>query len=95
MSNYSTYRSDELTAAEVTGGSSIVNTSFADVAQNSTVYVNHSADATEKRIVQVIYDAPGWYIDTDNYEIKFVSSTQTSIKKLSSGTDDIKVNIIL
>lgn len=71
---------------------------FSDVSQNDVVYVTHAEDALGKRIVQVSEFVGGYYtqalLGTD-YAAKSVSNTQTKVTKLTAGTVNIKVNIVV
>lgn len=76
----------------------ISQSSFTDIVQNQEVIVTHAADVSGTRLVNVIELVSGsTYVVkyNDTYEVYNLSSTQTRIKKLSSGTNSIKVNIVV
>jgi hypothetical protein len=83
------------------GGSSVsvVQTTFSGVSQNQEVTATHASDTDGIRLVQILELIPedGLYevrYNTD-YTVQNYSDTQTKVIKLSSGTDSIKVNILI
>ncbi len=81
------------------GGSTVEQTVVGSMAQNATQTITHAADSLGKRFVMVYEQVSGTYKAmslSSAYEVKIVSATQTSVKKLSTGTaTSVKINITI
>lgn len=78
--------------------SNTIQSSFNSIVQNDTVIIEHNSN-TAGRLVQVyeLQTVSGLYQlkDIDTYTVSHKSNTMTTVTKISSGTSNIKVNILL
>jgi len=79
--------------------SNTIQTTITNASQNVIAVTAHASDVDGNRIVQVYelqVDISLYKLqDSANYKVSILSPTTTGITKLSSGTSNIKVNILL